>query len=60
MELIAATTITGGLRIVAKRDTTGYRTGVKVRDEQLAAVPLRRHEFHGGWNYSIEPTMAAL
>jgi hypothetical protein len=26
-----------------------------VRDQELAAVPLRRHEFHGEWNYTIQP-----
>jgi hypothetical protein len=28
---------------------------VKVRDQELAAVPLARHEFHGEWNYTIRP-----
>jgi hypothetical protein len=28
---------------------------VKVRDQELAAVPLARHEFHGEWNYTIQP-----
>jgi hypothetical protein len=25
-----------------------------VRNEELAAVPLARHEFHGEWNYTIQ------
>jgi hypothetical protein len=28
---------------------------VKVRDEELVAVPLERHEFHGEWNYTLYP-----
>ena len=35
-------------------------TGVKVSDEELAAVPLDRHEFHGDWNYTIKPPVTAL
>ncbi len=53
IELIAATTTRTGLRIEAEHDHTGYRTGVKISDAQLAAVPLKRHEFHGDWNYTI-------
>jgi hypothetical protein len=53
VELISATTTEAGLRIEAEHDTTGYRTGVKVSDDELAAVPLDRHEFHGDWNYTI-------
>jgi hypothetical protein len=32
-----------------------YRLGTKVGDEELAAVPLVRHGFHGEWNYTIRP-----
>lgn len=38
-----------GLRTEAEHDLTG----VKVGDAQFSAVRLRRHEFHGGWNYTI-------
>jgi hypothetical protein len=26
-----------------------------VRDQELAAVPLTGHEFHGEWNYILQP-----
>jgi hypothetical protein len=26
-----------------------------VGDQELATVPLVRHEFHGEWNYTIRP-----
>jgi hypothetical protein len=55
IELIAATTTKTGLRIEAERDKNGYRVGVKIKDAELAAVPLRPHEFHGDWNYTIMP-----
>ena len=27
--------------------------GVEVTDEQISALSLRRHQFHGEWNYDI-------
>jgi transposase len=53
VELIAATTTRSGLRIRAERDQTSYRNGVRITDAELAQVPLRRHELHGDWNYTI-------
>lgn len=55
VELIAATTTRTGLTVQAALDEGYYPTGVKVTDAQLAAVPLRRHEWHGEWNYTIAP-----
>ena len=55
VELIAATTTQAGLRVQAELDRGRYPLGVKVRDQELAAVPLGRHEFHGEWNYTIQP-----
>jgi len=45
---IAATTTRTGLSVRAELDRGRYPLGVRVRDEELAAVPLARHEFHGG------------
>src|SRR5487761_1629048 len=53
IELISATTTKKGLTIKAAADTNVYQKGIKVSDEELAAVPLKRHEFHGDWNYTI-------
>jgi hypothetical protein len=55
VELIGATTTQAGLRVRAELDRGRYPLGVKVCDEELAAVPLARHEFHGEWNYTIQP-----
>ena len=55
VELIAATTTRTGLRVQADLDTGYYPLGQKVTDAELAAIPLRRHEWHGDWNYSIDP-----
>jgi hypothetical protein len=53
IELISATTTSKGLTIRAEEDLNHYETGIKVSDAELAAVPLRRHKFHGDWNYTI-------
>lgn len=53
VELIGATTTRTGLTVHAERDTGTYPKGVTVTDEELAAVPLKPHVFHGEWNYTI-------
>jgi transposase len=53
VELISATTTKSGLTIRAEEDLNHYETGTKVTNAELAALPLRRHEFHGDWNYTI-------
>jgi hypothetical protein len=53
IELISATTTGSGLTIRAEEDRNFYKTGTKISDAELAAVPLTRHEFHGDWNYTI-------
>jgi hypothetical protein len=55
VELIGATTTHTGLRVRAELDRGRYPLGVKVGDQELAAVPLVRHEFHGEWNYTVHP-----
>jgi Rhodopirellula transposase DDE domain len=58
LELIAATRTRSGLRVQAELDQGSYPLGVKVSDRELAAVPLRRHHWHGEWNYTVLPTAA--
>jgi hypothetical protein len=56
VELIGATTTREGLHVQAALDTGLYPTKIKVSDEELAAVQLTPHTFHGEWNYTITPT----
>jgi Rhodopirellula transposase DDE domain len=53
--LIGATSTRTGLTVQAVRDTGRYPTKIKVSDEELAAVHLTPHGFHGEWNYTIRP-----
>jgi hypothetical protein len=55
VNLIASTTTRTGLIVKAALDTNQNRTKIKVTDEQLGQLRLRRHEFHGEWNYTVLP-----
>jgi hypothetical protein len=55
INLIANTSTEKGLKIQAELDAGTYPTGIKVTDEELACVNLKRDRFHGEWNYSILP-----
>lgn len=57
IDLIAATTTTTGLEVYARLDDRAYETSIRVSDEQLAAVNIKRDTFHGEWNYTITPTV---
>jgi Rhodopirellula transposase DDE domain len=52
---IAATTTATGLTVRAGLDPGSYPEGVKVSDEQMAALPLTKHDWHGDWNYTLRP-----
>ena len=56
ISLISATTTTTGLKVGASLDVNTYPTGRKVSDAELACVNLRRHDFHGDWNYTVYPS----
>jgi len=36
-------------------DTNTYPAGIKVTDAEMNEINIRRHEFHGEWNYTISP-----
>ncbi|TKB62559.1 MAG: hypothetical protein E8D49_02315 [Nitrospira sp.] len=55
VQLIANTTTQAGLRILAELDTGQYPTGISVTDSELAALHLKRADFHGVWDYTLLP-----
>jgi len=55
INLIAATTTAAGLAVKSKLDTNTYPAGLKVSDQQMAELQLRKDKFHGDWNYSLLP-----
>jgi len=55
VELIAATTTKTGLTVRCELDTQLYPKGIKVSDEEMASLNIKRDEFHPEWNYTISP-----
>ena len=55
VNLITATTTRSGLKVHAEVDRRKYPKGVKVSDQEIAAIRIQRHKFHGEWNYTILP-----
>ena len=55
VNLIGSTKTRTGFTIKAELDENAYPTGIKVSDEALAAIRLKKDKFHGDWNYTILP-----
>jgi transposase len=55
VSLIAATSTSTGLKVHAELNTESYPAGLKVSDQELAQIRIRRDKFHGDWNYEIQP-----
>ncbi len=55
VNLIGNTTTENGLHINAELDVDSYKVGIKITDEELAALNIVRADFHGNWNYTISP-----
>jgi len=60
VELIAATTTDTGLTVRCALDPNTYPAGIKVTDAEIDALNIRRHDFHGDWNYTISPKAITL
>jgi hypothetical protein len=56
IETISAVTTRTGLTVKAVLDTGIYPKGIRIPDKDMKAFEarhLRRHDFHGNWNYTI-------
>ena len=58
VNLIGHTKTRSGLNVKAVLDTKQYATGQKVAEEEMKALRLKRHTFHGDWNYTMQPRKA--
>jgi hypothetical protein len=54
-DLIGATSTATGLTVRAELDTGTYPIGIKYTKQQIDALPVDPHEFHGEWNYTVSP-----
>jgi len=57
VNLISSTKTRKGLKVKAVLDENFYKKGIKVTDAELKKVNLKKHEFHGEWNYTISKTV---
>jgi hypothetical protein len=55
VELISATTTTTGLTVEAVLDPTVYVKGIKVTNQEMTALNLRRRRLCPNLNYTIRP-----
>jgi len=55
LKLISSTKTATGLKVYCELDAHEYEKGREITDEQMADLNLKRHEFHGDWNYTIRP-----
>ena len=55
VNLIAGTTTRKGLKVHAELDNSSYPSGIKISDAEFEKIRITRNEFHGEWNYSIDP-----
>jgi len=55
VKLIASTKTNAGLKVYCELDDREYEKGIKVSDEQMSKLNIKRHEFHGDWNYTLRP-----
>jgi hypothetical protein len=53
INLIAATKTKTGLKVKVRLDKKKYKRGIKVTKEELKAIGIEKHPFHGEWNYTI-------
>jgi hypothetical protein len=55
VDTIGNTRTASGLKVKAKLDKRIYPTGVVTTKQQMDALSLYTHKFHGEWNYELRP-----
>ena len=55
VNLIGSTKTKTGLKIQTAVDTSPYVKGIKITDAGMAALGIHKNDFHGEWNYTLNP-----
>jgi hypothetical protein len=55
VNLIARTTTVPGLKVSCRLDHSRYPVGCQVTKQEWAQIALIPDDFHGNWNYTIQP-----
>ncbi len=54
IKLIQGTKTKEGLTIKAKIDRKTYKTGIKIKQDEMKQINIQRHKLHPDWNYTIK------
>ncbi|GHV17676.1 hypothetical protein AGMMS49938_18570 [Fibrobacterales bacterium] len=57
VKLIGETKTAKGLKVRCRLDKKRYQKGIEITDDELESIHLKKHNFHGEWNYTIKPNM---
>ena len=57
VQLIGAVKTKTGLKVVSRKEINVYEKGKSISTKELENVQIKRHEFHGEWNYTIKPVL---
>ena len=57
LNYIATTTTRTGLVVTSRLNRKEYSTGIKISDEQMAAINITPNQLIPKWNYTISPTL---
>lgn len=55
VDLIGNTRNTKGLKVTSQLDGRTYEKGREVSDEEMDLLSIRQDNFHGEWNYVVQP-----
>ncbi len=58
--LIGSTRTGTGLKVCCDRDTNDCPTGIRISKSEMAALDIRRADFHGDWNYTLLSTAESV
>ena len=54
VQLIGAVKTTTGLKVKVRLDLNEYEKGKVISSDEIGMVSLKKHKFHGEWNYTIK------
>jgi hypothetical protein len=60
LHFLNATTTEHGLVVMATLNETPYLTKIKISDAEMASLNLTKHATLPQWNYTLQPTAAAI
>jgi hypothetical protein len=53
VSLISHTYTANGLKVICRLDRRKYKLGIKITDQQMDSICIKKNKFHGDWNYII-------